>query len=74
MVKTCDMVGSADLARRICEQFGIDMDRCASITVELLPTKPIKVNVTLLADKELKAIDWEGYLATAQTVEVECSK
>ena len=64
-----DVTVSTDLARRICEQFGVDMDRCAGITVELLPTEPIKVSLTMLAGEVLESIDWEGYLATAQVNE-----
>ena len=65
-----DVTVSTDLARRICEQFGVDIDRCASITVELLPVEPIKVKITLLAGEEFERIDWEGYLATAQVLQV----
>jgi hypothetical protein len=71
MVKLYDVTVSTDLAMRICEQFGVDIDRCASITVELLPAEPIRVKLTLLAGEEFERIDWEGYLATAQMVQAE---
>lgn len=64
-----DVRVSTDLATRICEQFGVDIDRCASITVELKPAEPIKVIFTLLAGEALERVDWEGYLAAAQVIE-----
>ena len=66
-----DVVTSTALADRICEQFGVDMDRCAGITIELLPTEPIQVSLKLLAGEALERIDWAGYLATAQVVKVQ---
>ncbi len=67
MVKKYDVTVSTDLARRICEQFDVDMDQCGKITVELLPSEPIKVSFQLFGGEAFEGIDWEGSLVTAQT-------
>ena len=71
MVKKYDVTVSTDLARRICEQFGVDMDDCGKITVELLPSKPIMVSFQLFGGEAFEGIDWEGHLVTAQRIKGE---
>ena len=67
-----DVTTATDLARRICELFGVDMDLCAGITVELMPVEPIKVHFTMVAGEALQRIDWEEHLRSAdQVVKVE---